>query len=535
MFDILIRNAKIVDGSGSPWFYGDIAIVRDRIVDIAAHLEGDAHCVIEANGKVVSPGFIDMHCHDDMVQLVDEAMIAKTFQGVTTVVTGNCGFSTFPTVSERSALALAHLATVSGDVTEEALDPSFSAYQARISRQGSLTNVAGLVGFGSIRVAVMGFEKRQPTASELMAMENLVIDSINQGAVGFSLGLLYVPDSYADTAELMALCKAVASKGGLVTCHVRTYETHLIESAQEFLDILAQSGARGQLSHLQAGGRSNWGKVNDVLHMMTEAREKGIDITCDMYPYVAGSTSLSTLFPPWTQEQGGVKRLTELLQDVSAREKIRQETVHGGTGKLWEPKVPLIGWGGIVVASVVNENLKACEGKSLAEIGTVEGRDPFDVLVDLVCLDEGRSTGIMFSFDPKDIEAVYASPLHMVCSDGMWTFQGKPHPRHFGAFARVIRMFVQEKPILTLEDAIRKMTSMPAQRLGLMHTGLLRAGMRADICIFNPTEVKDKATFDEPRQLSQGFSHVIVNGKLVLRDGELTGKRPGKVLTCMLP
>jgi len=531
LFDILIRNAKIVDGTGSPWFYGDIAVSGERITDIAPHISGDARHVIDANGQVASPGFIDMHCHDDTIQLVDEAMVAKVFQGVTTVVTGNCGFSTFPMVPDKADLALAHLASVSGDITKDVLDTSFDAYRNRISRNGSLTNVAGLVGLGSIRTAVMGFDKRKPTASELQAMESLIKESMQQGALGFTLGLLYVPDSYADTEELVALCKAAASMGGIVACHVRTYETHLIESVKEFLEILACSGARGQLSHLQAGGKNNWGKVNDVLELMAEARAKGTDITCDMYPYIAGSTSLSTLFPPWTQEKGGVKRLTELLEDPTIRERIHQETVYGGTGNQWETKVPLIGWDRIVVASVVNEDLKAFEGKSLGELGRERGREPFDVLADLVCLDEGRSTSIMFSFDPKDIETTYKSPLHMVCSDGMWTPQGKPHPRHFGAFAKVIRMFVQESPILMLEDAIRKMTSMPAQRLGLMDTGLLRTGMRADIVVFEPESVKDNATFAEPRQLSEGFSHVMVNGKLVLQDGELTEERPGRALT----
>lgn len=520
-----------MDGTGSPWFYGDIAVSGERIAAIAPHLEGYAHLVIDVDGQVASPGFIDMHCHDDMIQLVDKAMVAKVFQGVTTVVTGNCGFSTFPMVPDRADLALSHLASVNGDVTKDVLDTSFEAYKAGVSENGCLTNVAGLVGLGSIRTAVMGFDQRQPTANELQTMEDLTKESMGRGALGFSMGLLYVPDSYADTDELVSLCKAAASMGGIVTCHVRTYETHLVESVKEFLDILARSGARGQISHLQAGGESNWGKVDEVLKLMAEARAKGIDITCDMYPYIAGSTSLSTLFPPWTQEEGGIQRLTELLEDATVRERIRQETVHGGTGKLWESKVPLIGWDRIVVASVVNGELKAFEGKSLGEIGRGQGRDPFDVLVDLVCIDEGRSTSIMFSFDPKDIETTYKSPLHVVCSDGMWTPQGKPHPRHFGAFARVIRMFVQEKPILTLENAIRKMTSMPAQRLGLMDSGLLRAGMRADIALFEPESVKDNATFAEPRQLSEGFSHVMVNGKLVLQDGELTEERPGEVLT----
>lgn len=531
MFDVIIRNAKVVDGSGAPWFYGDVGVVRDRIVGVAAHLDGHARRVIDAEGRVASPGLIDMHCHDDLTQLRDEATMAKTFQGVTLVVTGNCGFSTFPAATSGRALSFARLASASGDVTEETLDSSFADYKARISRNGSLVNVAGLVGHGSIRVAVMGYDKREPTVGELRAMQSLTAEAMNQGALGLSLGLLYVPDAYADADELTALARAVASMGGLLAAHVRTYETHLIDSAKELVGILARSGARGQLSHLQAGGRGNWGKVNDVLQLMDEAREQGIDIMCDMYPYTAGSTGLNTLFPPWTQEQDGVRRLSELLKDPAMRARIRHETVFGEGGKLWEAKVPLIGWENISVAFVPSQDLKDCEGKSLAQLGKAKGRDPFDVLVDLVCANEGCTKGIMFSFDPKDIETVYKSRLHVVCSDGLWASQGAPHPRHSGTFARVIRMFVCEGRLLTLENAVRKMTSMPAQRLGLMDTGLLRAGMRADIAVFEPTEVQDRATFAEPRLLASGFSHVIVNGKLVLQDGQLTGQRPGKALT----
>lgn len=533
MLDVLIKNAKIVDGSGSPWFHGDVGVIGDRIVAVAAHLDRAAARTLDADGRVLSPGLIDMHCHDDIVGLRDEAEMAKARQGVTTVVTGNCGFSTFPMNLDAPELSLKHLASASGEVTADVMADSFIDYKARIGQAGSLVNAAGLVGHGSIRVAVMGYEQRDPSPAELKAMMDLTDEALAQGALGLSLGLLYIPDAYAGTDELAALSKVVAARGGLVAAHVRTYETYVVDSAQEFIEILKRSGARAQLSHLQAGGRSNWGKVNDVLQLMAEAREQGIDITCDMYPYAAGSTALSTLFPPWTQEQGGVARLTELLKEPGTREHIRRDTVLGDGSKLWEAKVPLIGFDSIVVASVVNPHYQHCQGKTLAQLGAELGRDPFDILVDLVCEDNGRSTGIMHSLDPNDIASIYKSPLHVPCSDGMWTQNGNPHPRHFGAFARVLRLFVREQGLLTLEEAVRKMTSLPAQRLGLTDTGLLRPGMRADLALFDLDEVEDKATFAQPRQLAEGFSHVMVNGRFVLDGGAPTGERPGRALTAV--
>lgn len=529
MLDILIKNARIVDGTGNPWFWGDIAIADGRIAAIGHGLGENAHRIIDAEGRVASPGFIDIHSHDDVSLLADPTNLPRISQGITTVVTGNCGISTYPAVPETLALLKDYVESVLTPVSPEDLAATVDAYAAALAVRGTATNVASLIGHGPVRIAVMGYDDRRPDAHELQRMKVLVTQALARGAFGLSIGLLYAPGSFADIDELVELAQATAASGGLVAAHVRTYETYLMDSVQEFLEILRRSGVAGQLSHLQAGGSRNWGKVKDVLRLMNDARKEGIDVTCDMYPYAAGSTTLTTLLPPWALT-GGMERLKDLLSEPTARARIRDATVNGGEDKSWESKVPLIGWRNIMVSSVINSRYKAYEGKNLEELALALELDPFDALVELILADHGRTIGVMFSLDEKDIEAVYASPLHMVGSDGMWRESGNPHPRLYGAFARVLSRMVREKGVLTLEQAVQKMTSRPARRLGLVDRGLLRPGLAADIVIFDPEGVEDTATFAQPRRLAAGFSHVIVNGRLVFMNGQATGETPGLFL-----
>lgn len=529
MLDILLKNARIVDGTGNPWFWGDMAISRGRIAAIEPRLNESAHLVIDVDGRVASPGFIDIHSHDDLSLLADPMNMPKIAQGVTTVVTGNCGVSTYPVAPATAPLAKNHVESLLSCVFTEDLTASLNEYARTLARRGTATNVASLIGHGPVRIAVMGYEARRPTPGELAAMGKLVAQALLDGAFGFSIGLLYAPGSFADLEELVELARVTAMGGGFLAAHVRTYETYLVESVQEFLQILRKAGVPGQLSHLQAGGRQNWGKVNDVLQLMAEARRQGIDVTCDMYPYTAGSTTLSTMLPPWALE-GGIDRLNALLADPLTRARIKDSVVNGTREKIWESKVPLIGWQNIMVSSVLNKSYKAFEGKNFEQLSSELGQDPFDLLVELLQADRGQTIGVMFSFDPKDIESVYASSLHIVGSDGMWRESGKPHPRLYGAFARVLRYMARETGVLSLEQAVQKMTSRPAQRLGITDRGLLRTGMAADVAIFAPDEVEDQATFAEPRQLARGFSHVIVNGRLVFAGGKPTGETPGAFL-----
>ncbi len=527
--DILIKNARVVDGTGNPWFPGDVGIAGGLITEVSPRINGRARHVINADGMVASPGFVDIHSHDELSLLSDPLDTPKIVQGVTTVVTGNCGISTFPVAEGKAGLLREHVEQVLSGVEEEDLKPSVNEFARLLARRGTATNVAALVGHGAIRVAVMGYEARRPTEAELEKMKALVASAIGEGAFGLSLGLLYAPGSFAEMDELVALGREAAAGSGILAAHVRTYETYLKESVQEFLEILRRSDAAGQLSHLHAGGKKNWGKVKDVLRMMIDARRGGIDIMCDMYPYTAGSTTLSTLMPPGALASGPA-RLAALLQDPAARAQIRADVLNGTENRGWESKAPLLGWENIMISSVVNPRYRHYEGKSFAQLAGEQGGNPFDLLADLLIADRGQTLGIMFSNDPEDIKTIYASPLHIVGSDGLWRASGKPHPRLYGAFARVIRHMVREEGVLTLEQAVRKMTSLPAERLGILNRGLLWPGMAADVVLFRPEAVEDRATFAEPRQLATGFSTVIVNGVVAVEDGQPTGKTPGMFL-----
>lgn len=529
MLDILIKNARIVDGTGNPWFRGDIGVFQGYIVTMDRHVDESAHLVIDADGRVASPGFIDIHSHDDLSFPRDPDNLSKLSQGVTTVVVGNCGFSMYPTVPETKSQSCAFLASLSKHVTEDDLFHQIHDYSSSLEKQGLTTNMASLAGHGAIRVAVMGYDPGPPSREQLSEMKRLLREAICGGAFGLSIGLIYAPGSFANTAELTELAKTAGECGGFLAAHIRTYGTCLLESIEELLEILKEARIPGQLSHLEAVGAENWGKVSQALALMEEARRLGIDITCDMYPYTVASTTLISLLPPWAQE-GGIDNLSALLDDEEKRARIKHETLNGMSDKMWECKVNLVGWKNITVSSVSSAKYKAYEGKNFQELADELGKDPFDILTTLLVADRGKTLGLMSAFHPEDILAVFASPLHMVGSDGIWTCDGKPHPRQYGTFSKVLRHMVHDTGILTLEEAVRKMTSQPAGRLGLLGRGILKPGMAADIIIFSPDEVEDVATFDNPRGLSKGFSHVIVNGKLAFCDGKLQGERPGRFL-----
>jgi len=534
VFDLLIKNGKIVNGTGNPWFKADIGIKNGKIEKIGRLDSADAEKIIDAEGLIVSPGFIDMHNHSDISVFFNPKLESTIRQGITTLVIGNCGSSLAPVNPATKDLFMKHIeAFLPSDAELEVTWNTFEEYLNKLEEIEMAANIAPLVGHGTVRIAVMGFDDREPTAEELDEMKKLVAEAMEAGAFGMSTGLIYPPGVYSKTEELVELCKVVAKYGGIYTSHIRGEGGTLIEAVKEAIYIGEKAGVPVEISHHKAAGKSNWGKTKETLKLMEEARKRGVDVTCDQYPYRAGMTSLSAVLPPWVHV-GGVEEMLRRLRDPKEREKIRRDIEQGLPG--WENFVADCGWENIYISSVVTEKNKHLEGKNVAEIAKIKGKDELDAVCDLLLEEEGRVTIVLFMMDEEDIVRVMKSPLQMVATDA-WAVApygvlgaGKPHPRFYGTYPRVLGRYVREKKVLTLEEAVRKMTSFPAQKLGLRDRGLILEGMWADIVVFDPAKIIDKATYQNPHQYPEGIEYVIVNGKVVIEKGEHTGVLPGKTL-----
>jgi len=525
MFDVVIRNAYIVDGTGNPWFEADIGIKSGKISEIGNLDFEDADRIINAKELMVCPGFIDMHSHSEYSLLANSKAESKIKQGVTTEVNGNCGDSPAP------------IEGMTAEAAEEAKEyklnmdwSTLAEYLDKLERQGISLNVAQLVGHGTIRIAVMGHENRPPTREELNKMKELVAQAMEDGAFGMSTGLYYLPGGFADTAEVIELCKVVTKYGGIYTSHIRGEGDPLIEAVTETIEIGEKANIPVQISHHKACGIENWGNVKKTLRMMEEARSRGLDITCDVYPYTACGADLISMIPNWAHE-GGVNKLRERLRDSKIRERVKKEMSEGLPG--WESSVKQSGWGRIKVIGWKEH--KEFEGKTLAEIADLEGVDAFNLTFDLIMKKESPEL-VDLAMTEKDVCTVIKHPLSMVGSDG-WALapygvlgESKTHPRSYGTFPRILRKYVREDKVLTIENAIRKMTSLPAQKLGLRDRGTLREGMWADVVVFDPKRIADVATYENPHRYPEGIEHVLVNGEIVVDGGEHTGALPGKVL-----
>ncbi len=534
VFDLLIKNGKIVNGTGNPWFKADIGIKNGKIEKIGRLDSADAEKILDAEGLIVSPGFIDMHNHSDISVFFNPKLESTIRQGITTLVIGNCGSSLAPVNPATKDLFMKHIeAFLPSDAELEVTWNTFEEYLNKLEEIEMAANIAPLVGHGTVRIAVMGFDDREPTAEELDEMKKLVAEAMEAGAFGMSTGLIYPPGVYSKTEELVELCKVVAKYGGIYVSHIRGEGGTLIEAVKEAIYIGEKAGVPVEISHHKAAGKSNWGKTKETLKLMEEARKRGVDVTCDQYPYRAGMTSLSAVLPPWVHV-GGVEEMLRRLRDPKEREKIRRDIEQGLPG--WENFVADCGWENIYISSVVTEKNKHLEGKNVAEIAKIKGKDELDAVCDLLLEEDGRVTIVLFMMDEEDIVRVMKSPLQMVATDA-WAVApygvlgaGKPHPRFYGTYPRVLGRYVREKKVLTLEEAVRKMTSFPAQKLGLKDRGLILEGMWADIVIFDPAKIIDKATYQNPHQYPEGIEYVIVNGKIVVENGEHTGVLPGKTL-----
>ena len=499
-YDLLIRGARVVDGTGAPWWRGDLAVRADTIAAIAPRLAGSARRVVDVGGQVVAPGFIDVHVHAWPEVLERPAAENYVRQGVTTLVAGPDGSSPLPLGQALERVAV--------------LPPA--------------VNYASLVGHGSIRAAVLGRENRAPSPDELRRMQDLVRAAMRDGALGLSTGLFYVPGAFARTDEVVALARVAGELGGFHASHMRDEAAGVLDSVRETIAVGEGGGLPTQVTHHKMIGRVAWGRSLDSLRLVEEARARGVDVTIDQYPYTASSTSLgAALLPSWALE-GGTAALLARLAEPAARarvlevvkDKIRNERGGG------DPR-------NIAIAACGFD--RSLEGKNLAEILVARGREATvegaaELALEIV--ERGGASAIFHAISEEDVERVLASRFTMVGSDGeLPAFgRGAPHPRSYGTFARVLAVYVRERGLLSLEDAIRKMTSLPAARRGRVDRGLLRPGMKADLVVLDPATVRDRATFDKPHQYAEGVSLVVVNGVAVLEGDRLTGARPGRVL-----
>ena len=528
-YDLLIVHGHILDGSGSPWFEGSVAVKDGRIADIGRLEHATAKQVIDATGLVVAPGFIDLHSHSDFSLLVDGKGESKIRQGVTTEILGESD-SAGPVLGPAAAGFDKDLEPlgIKRDWT------TLGEYFSRLERQGVSVNIASYVGSGQVWDDVLGNVNRRPTAAEMDQMKQLVDQAMRDGAIGLSSGLIYTPNMFETTDELAELAKVAAKYGGIYTSHIRGEGAGGIKAIKEAISISEKAGLPANILHFKVDGKANWGHMAEQVRLIQGARDRGVDITANQYPYIAAMTGLEQCLPPKYLE-GTHEHRVELLKDPKNRAEIRREISTGLPG--WEDdEVKSVGgWHGVLVAALQQPDNKKYEGKRMDEIAGMMGKGPVDALADLLISEGGSADAIYFSMSEADVALAMKQPWVGVGSDGSavnpeMKFAGRPHPRFYGTFPRVLGVYVREKRVLTLPDAIRKMTAFSAQITGLPDRGLLRPGMAADIAIFDPQTVADRATFENPMQYPVGIPYVIVNGVVVIAKGEHTGAKPGRVL-----
>ena len=530
-FDVLIRNGRIVDGTGAPWFRGDLAIAGDRIAAVGQLSTSAATTVIDATGLVVAPGFIDLLGQSEFNVLVDGRAASKILQGVTTEITGE-GSSIAPVNDRmvREAAPQAKYFAVAQDWR------TLGDYFKRLEeRSRTAINLGTRVGAGGIRNYVVGKDERPATAAELDAMRRLVAQAMEQGALGLSTSLQYVPDRFASTDEIVELAKVAARYGGVYFTHQRSEGAKIFESLEEVFTIADRAGIPAEIWHLKTAYKPQFGKMADVLRRIEGARARGLDITADQYPYNRASNGLDACLPLWVRE-GGLDKMVARLKDPAARDRIKKD-MDDASATTWENQwYGANGGDGVMLASVLNPDLRKYEGMTFTDIAKAMGKDPRDAVMDLVVADRGESSVITAIMDEEDVRTAMKHPLVGVGTDSSAKAEdgklaeSKSHPRAWGSYPRILGRFVRDEHLLTLEEAIRKMTSKAAARVHLIDRGILRPGMMADITVFDPATIRDLATFENPNRYSTGVTHVFVNGRRIVADGAITSERPGRPL-----
>ena len=528
-FDLVIRNGRIVDGTGSPWYAADLGIRDGRIAAIG-RLEGaKAKRVVDARGNVVAPGFIDMLGQSELSILANPSLPSKIFQGITTEITGEGGS---PAPLDDAIVEADRASYDQVGVTPDWR--TLAEYYARLERQGIGINMATYVGATQVRRMVLGDHDRDPTPAELDRMRELVRQAMRDGAVGLSTSLQYPPAPYAETPELVALAREAARLGGVYATHLRNESDEIVPALDEAIRIGREAGIPVEVWHLKTAGKNNWGRMPEVVAKIDSARRAGVDIAADTYAYPAWFNSLSSFVPPWAHD-GGTARLLARLRDPEARRRVRRdiERTDAGWDNSWL-KIP--GPEAVLIGAVHNPELRKYQGKTLAEVARARGADPIEALLDFLVEDEGYTYVAVFGMSEADVALALEQPWVSINCDSEGSApegilsRSHPHPRAYGTFPRILRKYVREEQRLTLEDAIRKFTSLAAQRMRLGDRGVLKVGMWADVVVFDPATVRDRATFARPHRLAEGMRWVLVNGVPVIAEGKATGTRPGKVL-----
>jgi len=527
-FDLVITNGHIIDGTGSPWYSGDIGIREGRIAAIGNLAAAPRKRTIDAAGKVVAPGFIDLLGQSEMTILVDPRLPSKIYQGITTEITGE-GDSIAPL--NDALIQAGHSSYDHYKITPDWR--SFRQYFARLEKQGMGINLASYVGATTVRTIVLGEENKQPTPEQLEQMKALVRDAMKDGAVGVSSALEYAPAPYAKTEELIALATEAGKFGGIYSTHMRNESDSVLDAIDEALRIGREAHVPVEIWHIKVAGKNNWGRMPEVVAKINAARAAGADVSADTYAYTAWYNDFSAFIPAWAHE-GGSAKLVERLKDPATRERIRKDMLT--PSKDWDNEWQEIpGPEAVMIGVAKNPKLVPLQGKRLSEIAKLWNKDPMDALFDFLIEDPFADVAV-FGMSQPDVTLALQQPWVAIDNDSSGTSpegilgQEHPHPRAYGTFPRILRKYVREEKALTLEDAIRKFSALPAQRLRLTDRGVLKAGMWADVVVFDPATVRDLATFDNPNQLSEGMEYVLVNGAPVIEQGKMTGVLPGKVL-----
>lgn len=517
----VFRGAKVYDGTGAPWFRADVSVKGDVITSLGPEGEGQGQ-VIDLDGLVLSPGFIDAHSHSDLPLMVDGRACSKIMQGVTTEVIGQCGSSGAPLNDETREMVFMWLQNTD-------IEPDWntvSEYMDRLESQGIAVNVCALVGHRNLRQIAMGGEDRAPSDAEMEAMKRLLHEAMEDGCFGMSTGLIYPPGAFAKPPELEELAGELARYRGIYFTHMRDEGDGLLESIQESVDLGRAAGVPVHISHLKSVGRSNWGKAVDALSALDRARAEGVDLTCDQYPYTASATGLTALLPHWAHD-GGRQALLARLHDEDASRQLVQYLVENPKERKWEE---------VLISRVASQERAHLEGKNLVEVARALDLSPPEAVLEILRLEDLAVGMVAFGMSEDDVQLIMAHPLTMTGSDGSALAKdgplsgGKPHPRNFGTFPRVLGHYSRDQGVFPLEEALRRMTCLPASRMGLCDRGLIRAGLKADLIAFDATKVIDRGTFSDPSQYPDGIEYVMVNGQLAVAGGKQTDARAGRVI-----